>query len=91
MTVNRDLFTRYLGGLGVGLITQMVLNKRAERRVDKEAMRHCSKEVNQAYLDRMLACKENENDNHCFLGRWIFCLFNPSLDEKILYLRAHLG
>ena len=58
LTVNCNLFTRYLGGLAVALITGAVVRRRAERRADHEAMKQCSKEVNQAYLNRLLEKKK---------------------------------
>jgi hypothetical protein len=90
LTVNRDLFTRYLGGLGVGLITAVFLRRRAERRADQEAMRHCSKEVNQDVLNAILNRKKHGYGRRG-LSNWIFgLLFCPSLDEKIGYFQAHL-
>ncbi len=82
LTVNRDLFTGYLGGLGAGLVTKVVLSRRAVKMADLTAMQHCSKDVNQAYLDKLLKIKQKGS------GRWILC--QPSLDEKIGYFQAHL-
>ena len=85
LTVNRDLFTRYLGGLVIGLMTSAVLLRRAERRADQEAMEQCSIEVNKAHLDM----RENQKKKGCRQNplKWIF---NPSLDERIEHLKTYL-
>jgi hypothetical protein len=82
LAVNRDLFTRYLGGLGVGLITKVVVSRRAEKRADLTAMQNCSEEVNQACLDRLLKIKQEGS------GHRVLCW--PSLDERIGYFQAYL-
>ncbi len=88
LAVNRDLFTRYLGGLGVGLIVMLFSAKPIERRADMTAMQFCSRAVNQACLDKLL--REKERGGGRGLYSWIFCLVEPSLDEKIGYFQAHL-
>ena len=82
LAVNRDLFSRYLGGLGVGLITKVVVSRWAEKRADLTAMQNCSEDVNRAYLDRLLETKQKGS------GHFILC--RPSLDERIGYFQAHL-
>lgn len=89
LTVNCGLFTRYLGGLGVALITFGVSSRKAEKEADLKAMRYCSNEVNKAYLDWLLEKKEKTGWNRG-LRSWIICLVNPSLDERIGYFQAHL-
>lgn len=88
LAVNRDLFTRYSGGLGVGLIAMVVLHKRAERRADMTAMQFCSRAVNQTWLDKLL--REKERGGGRGLLSWLSCLVEPSLNEKIGYFQAHL-
>ena len=88
LAVNRDLFTGYLGGMGAGLITGVVLRRRAEKRADLTAMQNCSDHVNRSFLNRLQKDKENGNDQD--LSSWIFCLVEPSLDEKIGYFQAHI-
>lgn len=83
LTVNRDLFTRYVGGLGTALMTYVILMRRAERRADLEAIKHCSKKVNQKCLDTLLEVKEKKQDFYS----WIL---ESSFDEKIGYFQAHL-
>jgi hypothetical protein len=83
LAVNRDLFTRYLGGLGVGLITKVVVSRWAEKRADLTAMQNCSEDVNRAYLNRLLETKQNGS------GHFILC--RPSLDERIEYFQAHIN
>jgi hypothetical protein len=82
LAVNRDIFTGYLGGLGAGLITKVVLSRWVEKKAELTAMQYCSKVVNQAYLDKLLKIKQKGS------GRWILC--RPSLDERIRYFQAHL-
>jgi len=85
LTVNRDLFTRYLGGLGVGLITAVFLRRRAERSADQEAMEHCTNEVNKDHLDMMKNAKMKGHRPNLLM--WIF---KPSLDERIEHLHTYL-
>jgi hypothetical protein len=82
LAVNRDLFTRYLGGLGAGLITKVALSRRAEKRAYLTAMQNCSEDVNRAYLAKLQETKQKGS------GRFSLCL--PSLDEKIGYFQAYL-
>jgi hypothetical protein len=83
LAVNRELFTRYLGGLGAGLITKVVVSRWAEKRADLTAMQNCSEDVNRAYLNRLLETKQNGS------GHFILC--RPSLDERIEYFQAHIN
>ena len=85
LTVNYDLFTRYLGGLGVALITCRFSSRRAEKNADLEAMKHCSKEVNQAFLESLQ--KEKDGGYNPSLSQWIF---EHSIDEEIGYVEAYL-
>ena len=87
LAVNRDLFTGYLGGMGAGLITGVVLRRRAEKKADQEAMGYCERDINQAYLNRLLEDKKNGYGRD--LRSWIFWPVEPSLDEKIGYFQAH--
>ena len=86
LAVNRDLFTGYLGGLGAGIITSAVLARRAKRMADLTAMKYCSQDVNQAYLDRLKDAKKKDG-GPCLLGR----VFVPSLNERIRYFQAHMN
>lgn len=90
LTVNCGLFTRYLGGLGVALITFGVSFRKAEKEADLIAMRYCSNEANKAYLDRLIERKEKKGWDRG-LRSWIFCLVEPSIDERIEYLQAHIN
>ncbi len=83
LAVNRDLLTRYLGGLGAALMTFAVLMRRAERNADQEAMKQCSKEVNQAWLNGLL---ERRLKGPSLSEK----ILEPSIDEMIGYFQAHL-
>jgi hypothetical protein len=89
LTVNCGLFTRYLGGLGVALITFGVLFRKAEKEADLTAMRYCSNDTNKAYLGWLQEKKDKGSDRG--LRSWIFCLVNPSIDERIRYFQAHIN
>jgi hypothetical protein len=100
LAVNRDLFTRYLGGIVAGFTTGVYLARRSERRADVAAMQSCSKKVNQAYLDRLLKEKnEKVGDLRSWIGDlkqssivdWVQWLRDPSLDERIGYCQAHIN
>ena len=52
------------------------------------AIRYCSKEVNQAYLEFLQETKKTGGSSQlCFIGRTIRYLVEPSLDEKIHYFQ----